>query len=109
MEEIMNVLSINLTLGHLIVAAVLIVAYDAIWTFAFPDNTAKFWFARLQGWLKVAIYAGFIAFMVLFFYTPWPYNLVLVVTATLSIISFIVWLRQRDKSSPKEGANNENK
>jgi hypothetical protein len=91
----MNILGIELTPGHLIFASVLVVSYDAIWTFLFSNLQSKWWFERVQGLLKVGIYTGFIGIIVLVAYTPWPYNLVLVLSVAASIASIAYWLRHR--------------
>lgn len=94
----MNVFGIALTPGHLIVAAVLVVLYDSMWTWAFNNKTSAWWFEQLQGLLKVGIYLGFTALIVLLAYTPWPFNLILAVSTALSVISIVAWLHRRNKN-----------
>jgi len=99
----MSVFGILLTPGHLILMGVGIVVYDAIWSWAFSDKQSAWWFERLQGLLKVGIYAGFVGLVTLVAFTPWPWNLVLVVATAASVASFVGWLRARKNSkSPKK-------
>lgn len=95
----MNVFGIALTPGHLIIATALVVLYDALWTWAFSNNASSWWFERVQGFLKVAIYLGALTLVVLVVYTPWPWNLVLVLSTALSVGSILIWLKNR---APKE-------
>ncbi|MBI3956233.1 hypothetical protein HY339_03160 [Candidatus Gottesmanbacteria bacterium] len=91
----MNVLGIALTPGHLIIGAVLVVLYDALWTWVFNNDTSDWWFERLQGFLKLGIYAGFLCLAALVSTTPWPWNLVIALSAVISVMCIIVWLRRR--------------
>ena len=101
----MNVLGIVLTPGHLIVGAILVVAYDALWTWVFNNDTSDWWFERVQGWLKLAIYAGFVGLTVLVVYMPWPWNLVLVAAVAVCAISVYMWLKHRQtKITQKRGS-----
>ena len=94
----MELFGIPLTPGHLILAGLGIVVYDAIWTWAFSNVQSAWWFERLQGLLKVGIYTGFIGLVTLVAYTPWPWNLVLVLASAASVGSIVGWLRARSKS-----------
>lgn len=98
----MNVFGIALTPGHLIIGAVLVVVYDALWTWAFTNKASSWWFERLQGLLKAGIYTGFVALVLLIAYTPWPVNLILAVSTGLSIGFFIGWLRSHNKKGSKK-------
>lgn len=92
----MNFFGIALTPGHLIVAAVLVVLYDALWTWVFNNDTSDWWFERVQGLLKVGVYLGFVALVVLIAFTPWPWNVILVGSTALSVASIIAWVRRRN-------------
>ncbi len=86
---------IQLTPGHIILAFVSVIAYDAIWTWLFPNTTSEWWFERIQGLLKTGIYAGFLALGALVAYTPSPWNLVIALSAAVSAICIAAWLRRR--------------
>lgn len=92
----MNIFGIAVTPGHLILMAVGIVIYDAVWTWAFNNDTSEWWFERLQGLLKAGIYLGFVALVVLIVYTPWPYNLILAVSAGLAVGFIAAWIWRRN-------------
>jgi len=91
---------IQITPGHLILMAIGIVLYDAIFTWPVSDDGAKWWFARLQGWLKLAIYAGFLAIVVFVVYTPWPWNLVLVLSIAACAFFVSMWLKRKTPTTP---------
>lgn len=95
MEDQMNLFGIALTPGHFVVAGVLLVAYDAIWTWIVSDITATWWFARLQFLLKIGIYTGLVGLVALVAYTPFPVNLIIALAATASIVSIVFWLKRR--------------
>lgn len=91
----MNIFGITLTPGHLIFGAVLVVLYDAIWTWVFNNPTAAWWFERVQGWLKLAVYTGFLAIVALIVFMPWPWNLILVIAIAACAFSFVMWRKHR--------------
>lgn len=86
---------IPLTPGHLILMALGIVVYDAIWTWVLGDDVSSWWFERLQALLKFGIYCGALAVVVLIVVTPWPWNLVIAVATVLAVIFIALWLRNR--------------
>jgi len=90
-----DLFGIHVTWGHFILMAVGIVLYDAIWTFAFSNKASEWWFERIQGLLKIGIYAGFVGFVVLVSYMPLPWNLVLVLAAAASTVSIVFWTKKR--------------
>jgi hypothetical protein len=97
----MDLFGIQLTWGHLIVAGLGILAYDAIWTWVFTNHASDWWFERLQGYLKLGIYAGIIGSVALLAYTPWPVNLIIASSAVVCILAINFWLKRRPK---KRGA-----
>lgn len=90
----MNLFGIQVTPGHVVLMFAGIIAYDAIWTWLFHNDTSDWWFERLQGLLKLGIYTGSLTLVVLLVYTPWPWNLVLAASAVTSVISVVAWLRR---------------
>lgn len=93
---------IQITPGLLMFAGFSVVLYDAIWTWAFSDHQSRWWYERLQGLLKVGIYAGFVGVIALVAYTPWPVNGVIAGAAITSIMSVVAWLRKREKSNKEK-------
>lgn len=98
----MEIFGIVTTPGHFIVAAILMVIYDAIWTFAFSNKLSAWWFERLQGLLKGGIYFGFIALVVLLVCTPWPFNLILIISTGLAILLTVLWVRRKNQKETEE-------
>ena len=90
-----NIFGIEVTPGHIILMTVGIVIYDAVWTWVFGDNVSGWWFERLQALLKFGIYFGMLALAALIAVTPWPWNLVIVVSVALAVLFIGLWLRNR--------------
>ena len=93
----MNLFGIAITPGHVIIGALLVLLYDAIFTWPVSNDAAAWWFARVQGWLKLAIYAGVLGLVTFIAFTPWPWNLVLVLSIATCVLFFSVWLKNRKK------------
>lgn len=91
----MNVFGIAVSSGHLILIAVGIVIYDAVWTWVLGDTVSDWWFKRLQALLKFGIYCGALAVVALIAVTPWPWNLVIAVSAVLAVLFISLWLKNR--------------
>lgn len=98
----MDLFGIQLTWGHIIVAGIVLLAYDAIWTWVFSDNASDWWFERLQGYFKFGIYAGLIGFVALMFYTPYPVNLIIASSAIICLLAINFWLKKRPKKKEKK-------
>ncbi len=95
-------LGIQFTWGHLVVAGIVLVIYDAVWTWIASDPASGFWFGRPQILLKVGIYAGVVAVLTLIAYVGWPWNLVITLSAALSVLSIFVWLKRQSKDHEEE-------
>lgn len=89
----MNLFGIELTPGHFIIGAILVLLYDATFTWPIPNDWATWWFARVQGWLKLAIYTGILGLVALFVYMPLPWNIVFVLSIIACAFFVYMWLK----------------
>ncbi len=91
----LKLFDIQLTPGHLIVGIILVILYDSLWTWVFKNSQSAWWFERLQGLLKLGIYGAALTFTILVAVTPLPWNVVLVISAALTLVCIYFWLKKR--------------